>query len=252
LAGSSGDSLQINETEISTSAFFPNFLRGRGPLRVTPGFVFHFLDGPEPPITSDLPPRLYSAYLDFGWEPEFSPQFGGEVNFRTGVYSDFDTVVFDSIRFMGTGVGVIRVTPAVSLKLGVTYIDRNDIKLLPAAGILWQPNPQTRWDIFFPSPKLATYWTTVGNSQLWWYLGGEYGGGAWTMERPEAPEAGASERIDINDIRVLVGLEWHNLNRWYGFVEAGYVFNREIFYVVVPSDRVDLDDTLMLRAGISF
>lgn len=253
LAPTSNNSLQMHDVELSTSAFFPNFLRGRGPLRVTPGFAFHFLDGPaEPDITSDLPPRLYSAYLDFGWEPEFTPQFGAEVNFRTGIYTDFDTVTWDSLRFMGSGVGVIRVTPTTALKLGVAYIDRQDLKLLPAAGILWQPNAQTRWDIFFPNPKLASYLRTVGNSQVWWYLGGEYGGGSWTMKREQDPQVDASEKIDINDIRVYVGLEWNNLNRWYGFIEAGYVFEREIYYTVVPTDTVSLDSTIMLRAGLSF
>lgn len=252
LGGSDGDELQMHDSEFSTTAYFPNFLGSQGPLRVTPGFVFHFLDGPSPPETADLPSRLYSGYVDAGWYPQFAEQFGADINVRAGVFSDFDTVTTHSIRFMGTGVGVIRVNDATALKLGVSYIDRNKVKLLPAAGVLWTPNAQTRWDIFFPAPKLATYWKTVGNSQLWWYLGAEYGGGAWTISREEAPDAGASERIDINDIRVLVGLEWHNLNRWYGFIEGGYVFDREIYYVVVPGDRTKLDNTFMLRGGVSW
>ena len=44
----------------------------------------------------------------------------------------------------------------------------------------------------------------MGNQDLWWYVGGEYGGGAWTVER----EGDFSDRIDINDIRVMLGLEW--------------------------------------------
>jgi hypothetical protein len=38
----------------------------------------------------------------------------------------------------------------------------------------------------------------------------------------------------------------------YSFFEVGYVFERELFYVVVPSDRTSLADTVMLRAGVAF
>ncbi|MCA9152738.1 MAG: hypothetical protein KDA92_25715, partial [Planctomycetales bacterium] len=252
LPGAEGNELEINEVEVSTTAFFPHFLRSNGPLRVTPGFAFDFLDGPSGPGNPALPAQLYSAYLDFGWAPEFNNQFSADVSFRSGVYSDFDSFTTHSLRMMGTGLGVVRITPTIAAKLGATYIDRARIKVLPVAGILWQPNPQTRWDILFPSPKLATYWTTIGNSQVWWYLGGEYGGGSWTFRRDLAPNAGAAERADLNDIRVFLGIEWQNLNRWYGFIEGGYVFDREIYYVVEPSDRISLNNTWMLRAGLSF
>jgi hypothetical protein len=105
-----------------------------------------------------------------------------------------------------------------------------------------------RFDILFPNPKLTQYITTVGTSELWWYVAGEYGGGAWTIERAD----GSSDRIDINDIRVMLGLEWMSQRGFGGFVEAGFVFEREVIYVVDPSDSFDPDDTFMVRAGISF
>lgn len=250
--GDEGDTLQMHDVELSTTAFFPRFLFAPGPVRITPGFVFHFLDGPSGPLEADLPGQLYSAYVDGGWAPELSPTLGAEVNFRAGVYTDFDTVTMDSLRFMGTGLGVFRMSQNLWVKLGAAYIDRNRIKVLPAGGLLWQPNPRTRWDLFFPSPKLSTFWTTFGNSHFWWYLGGEYGGGAWTFSRLDAPDAGASERFDYNDIRVMLGLEWTNLSRAYGFVEAGYVFARELVFVVVPSESADLANTFMIRGGIAF
>ncbi len=61
-----------------------------------------------------------------------------------------------------------------------------------------------------------------------------------------------SDRLDINDIRVYVGLDWTSLNRFHSFAEVGYVFNREIVDVLVPDQSVSLQDTIMLRAGIHF
>jgi len=250
--GGDGNELEIHESEVSTTANFANFLGGRNGLRVTPGFVVDFLDGPSPPATQDLPSRLYGAYLDFGMNPQFGPRLSAEVNARVGVYSDFQTFTTDSLRTMGAGVGVYRINDYHALKLGATYLDRARIKMLPAAGVLWTPNDRTRWDIFFPSPKLSQFWTTYGNTDIWLNIGAEYGGGSWTMERAEDPAAGASERIDINDVRVFGGVEWTNGNRYYGFLEVGYVFEREVVYVLVPDDTLDLENTFMVRGGLSF
>lgn len=250
LHGSRDDDLQMTEVEASTTAFLANFLGVPNGLRVTPGFAFHWTDGPQGPQYPHVPGRLYSGYVDFGLEPRFNQQVSAELSARVGIYSDFQAFNEDSIRLLGTAVGVFQTTPELALKLGVAYIDRVDIKLLPAAGVLWTPNPQTRWDLFFPAPKLSNYWTTIGNQQVWWYLGAEYGGGSWSIERETQPPR--TDRIDINDIRLYAGLEWWNVNRYYGFLEVGYVFDREVVYYRVPGDSTNLDDTFMARGGISW
>lgn len=250
LFGRDKDDLSLTEAEVSTTAFFANFLGVPSGLRVTPGFVFHWTDGPSAPETSDVPARLYSTYLDFGLNPQFTPRLSAELTARVGVYSDFQEFNSDSIRLLGTGVGVWQVAPDIAVKFGGAYIDRVRVKFLPAAGILWTPNPQTRWDIFFPAPKLSNYWTTVGNQQVWWYLAGEYGGGSWTIEREDTPPN--DDRIDINDIRVYAGIEWWDSTRYYGFAELGYVFDREVVFYKAPGDSLHVDHTFMVRAGISW
>jgi len=252
LHGGRKDDLAMTEVEASTTAYFANFLGIPNGLRVTPGFAFHWTDGPQGPDTSSVPSRLYSGYVDFGLDPRFNQQVSAELTARVGIYSDFQAFDEDSIRLLGSAVGVFQTTPDVALKLGVVYIDRLKYKLLPAAGFLWTPNAQTRWDVFFPAPKLSNYWTTIGNQQVWWYLGGEYGGGSWSIERESQPDQGQEDRIDINDIRFYVGVEWWNTNRYYGFLEAGYVFDREIVYYRVASDTMDVDDTFMFRGGVSW
>ena len=101
----------------------------------------------------------------------------------------------------------------------------------PAGGILWRPNPQTYFDIYFPKPKLAQYLYTVGNTDVWWYLNGEIGGGSWTIERgqvvagqlsvPQPPPnppvivpggptftpVVGDRRVDLNDYRIGGGFE---------------------------------------------
>jgi hypothetical protein len=257
--GNAYNDLGINDFDFSVLATFPNFLFSTQPLCVAPSFSLHLWSGPRPPA-GDLPANAYSAFLDFGWSTDPSKPFGGEVGFRPGVFTDFNTFTTQSWRFMGQGLFRVQTTPATTLRGGVFYLDRNDIKLLPAFGILWTPNTQTRFDIFFPRPKLAQHLTTTGNNDLWWYVGGEYGGGAWTVQRepdlPAHPES-FSDRIDINDIRVMLGLEWGQSallqqGRRTGFVEVGWVTAREVVYVETPLDTSGLNDSFMLRAGWNY
>ncbi|MCA9178356.1 MAG: hypothetical protein KDB14_28040 [Planctomycetales bacterium] len=257
LHGSGGDELQINETDVSLVFAWPNYLFSQQPLYVVPSFSLVLLDGPDAASKgslADLPGSVYGAYLDTGWESSPDAQVGGEIGTRVGVFSDFNTFTTDSIRIQGKGLLRLRVTPTVQLRGGVYYVDRLKIKLLPAGGLLWTPNPQTRFDIYFPQPKLAQYMTTVGNTEFWWYIAGEYGGGSWTIKRAVN---GLSEQMDLNDIRLMMGIEW-GASRFFargrrvGFFEAGWVTDREILYRKRPIDNLELDDTFMLRGGIAY
>jgi len=244
--GSDPTDVNINDTVAAVTFAFPNFLGSGQPIFFSPTFGIHLWDGPHS-LPADLPPSAYSAFFDTQYSTDPNQQLGAEFGYRLGVFTDFHTFNSHSLRIMGLGLVKLKITPTTTLKLGAMYINRNDLKLLPAGGILWQPTPQIRFDIFFPQPKLAGYLTSVNNKEVWWYAAGEYGGGAWTIQRT----SGVSDRVDINDIRVSVGLEsvGPGLN---AFGEVGYVFNRQVVYVVTPSDTFNPGNTFMIRMGLSF
>lgn len=247
------DSLMINDSDVSLAMAIPNFMYSTQPLYLLPSFSLHQWSGLRPPATADLPALAYSAFLDSGWQSDPARILGAELGLRVGMFSDFETATSDSLRIQGRGIGRVRITPRVTLKGGVIYLDRNKVKLLPAGGVLWQPNPDTRFDLFFPEPKLAHYLATVGTLDTWWYVGGYYGGGSWTVKRT----SGAKQSIDINDIRLAIGLEWGRNEqmrdgRRIGFLEVGYVFDRELLFKESPLDNLDLQDMVMVRAGIGY
>lgn len=245
------DTLGIQDFETSVTALFPNFLFSEHPLLVTPAFVLHLWDGPST-MVQDLPGNAYSAYLDFAWNPELTPRLYAELGFRAGIYTDFETMNTDSLRLQGLGVGNVRLTPTMTLKAGAVYIDRLDVKILPVVGILWEPDSLTRFDITFPYPRLSKYWTTFGDRKIWWYVGGEYGGGSWTIQRYDFnTNQDVSDQIDINDYRVFIGLEATHPNRLRAYAEIGYVWDRNILYRS-PTPNLKVDDTLMLRCGFNF
>lgn len=246
------DEFGVNESEGAVTFAFPNFFFSQQPLLVTPGFIFHVWDPPFIPALAapgfgQLPSQVYSAYLDFYWTPVFGPRLRSELDARIGVYSDFESVGSEAIRPQGYGALIWQWTPTLAIKGGATYINRVDIELLPVFGVIWTPDRCTYFDITFPNPKLSHYAWTWGNTDVWWYVAAEYGGGSWEIDNA------GDDRVDLNDIRAIVGLEW--TGGWWGtkgFFEAGYVFERELFFEAAPIQSFELKETIMLRGGLAF
>ena len=252
IMGEGTNQLNWNVAEISATAVFPFFYQ-QAPLLVTPGFAFNNISSPGGGgLDAALPPRMYDAYLDTAWKPQITNFLSADLGVRVGVYSDFDHVSTDSIRIMGRGLLVMALTPTMQLAGGIVYLDRQKTKLLPAGGLIWTPNEDVRFEILFPRPKLSKRFTTLGTTQLWGYIGGEYGGGSWTVDLNDGMGFNANDRVDFNDIRVTGGLEWRchaGTRLWF---ELGYVFNREVLYETNSNRNFDPNDNFMLRAGVAF
>jgi hypothetical protein len=250
LQGSNGNELNINDLEIATTATLPNFLQGNQPLRISPGFIFHWWDGPDSNVYPqfDLPARAYSTYLAFDHITNPANQSGFETNLTVGYYSDFQNTSSDAIRLTGKVLGWQRLNPYTVGKLGIEYFDRVDVKMLPAVGVYMTPNPDMKLDLYFPRPKLSHRIPNFGDLEAWMYVGGEYGGGSWAIDRRD----GTGDQVDINDVRAFVGMEWMGPRRVTGFFEFGYAFDREIVYRSNAMNILDLQDTLMVRSGLAF
>lgn len=246
--GGDPDKVEINDFEFATSINFPNWLGTGMPLTVSPGAIFHSWQGPNTAITgNDLPSSAYSAFLSFGHSTSLNKPFGAEGQATVGVYSGFNTFTTDSLRLTGSGLLWYRMSPTMTLKFGAEYLDRIDLKLLPAGGLFITPNENLRMNLFFPRPKISRRIPNIGNTEVWAYVAAEYGGGSWTIRRT----AGFSDQVDLNDYRATVGLEWIGVRGVTGFAEVGYVFQRELIYRSTDPLDAELGDTFMFRAGFS-
>jgi len=241
--------LGINDAAVQ-AVFAVPVLANPTPVYITPGFTFHSWDGPASGSfagSPDLPARTYDAYVDASWRPQVTSWFSVDLALRVGIYSDFNRINSNSLRILGRGLGIVTFSPQWQVAAGVWYLDRLTVKLLPAGGVIWTPNQDTRFAFLFPNPKLSQRLTTIGNTDLWGYVAGEYGGGKWTIQRAN----GASDVVELNDLRAMAGLEWFTLSGARGNVEAGYVFDRHIIYAS-GTPAAHPSDTVMVRAGFAF
>jgi len=237
------DDFGLSEMELYGAFAFPMPTREK-PLIITPGFETRFIDGPNSP---DLPGQLYDAYLQFRWLGTINDCWAADVAVSPGVHSDFERWDDSAIRITGRALGVFTWSPSLKIVLGVAYLDRDDVSLLPAGGLIWTPSDDWNLNLVVPRPRIARRIWYDCYHEDWLYLAGEFGGGSWSIERV----GGAQDVVTMRDFRVLFGLE----RKWPGGagarLEAGWVFGRRAEYATVTPD-IEPDDTVMLRGGITY
>jgi len=219
------------------------------PLVMTPGFDVQYLQGPK---YSDLPPRLYDGYVDFRWLSQITPTLGLDLAITPGVYSDFDQESSKAFRLQGHGAAAWTWNETTKFVLGAAYLDRPDVELIAIGGVIWTPNPDLKFDLIFPHPKISqrVYWWTGQSGddvQDWVYIAGEFNGDAWAIRRSD----GSSDQVVISDYRLVLGMERKVTGGLSSRFEVGYVFGRRIKY---SSDTPDFHptDTVMLRGGLTY
>jgi hypothetical protein len=132
------------------------------------------------------------------------------------------------------------------LVFGVLYLNRDDIRLLPAGGVIWNPSPDRRYEFIFPRPKLAHRIDSGPGYEDWLYLGGEIGGNSWAYDR-----GGVVDTVTLRGYRLLLGLE-RKKNGGAGYrIEIGYVVAREAEFASGIPD-IQADDTALVRGGVTF
>lgn len=212
-------------------------------LLVTPGFGFHSWIGQD---QLDLPPRVFDAYLDVNARWQLNDNWGLNFGVTPGAYGDFESFSSKTVQVTGWGLAVWTWSPKLSLLGGVAIVRQLESHFLPIGGVLWTPNDDTRVELYIPRPRIARRLTASEWREVWLYLAGEFGGGAWAITLP----GDTSELLIYNDLRLIAGMEWLELDRLTGVVEAAYVFDREILAFGVSQARPS--DTFMLRASLAF
>lgn len=240
------DDLGLGQLEAGVVLGFP-FLRRDTPLLVTPTFASFLLDNAD---ALDIPDTLYEAAVDFNHLRKLGDgPWGINVGVTVGYYSDFDRSSAEATRVTGRGFVAYESSPAAKWIVGVVYLNRAGASVLPAVGLIYTPTDDVRWDVLFPRPRVS--WRLAGSTEMdsrWWFVGGEFGGGAWSITHPSNGEL---DFLNYRDLRVLAGYERKIIGGLSRTFEVGYLFARELEFDSALPD-VALDDSLFVRAGLKY
>ncbi len=241
----SGDDVGLGSNSLELSAILaaPIFST-QPPFLITPRFAAHFLDGPS---SSDLPSSVFDTSLEFRWLRPMGERWTADLAIAPGFYSDFDNTTSDAIRITGRAVGIYKWTPTTTVALGVVYLDREDVSLLPVVGLIWKPDDTLNVELLFPRPKIAKRIVFGVDASWWTYIGGEFGGGSWAIQRV----SGVDDVATVRDLRAILGLQRKTNSGGSMRFEVAYVFDRQLEYLTATPD-LPLDDTVMVRAGASY
>ncbi len=236
----SGDRMGITDFRVSGKILFSKF---EGAF-ITPSYQAYLLNGPN---QTDAPGALHYAYVSFGSYFPVSDRWLGMVSVAPGVSSDFQTGSSKQIRITGVGMLIFKQTEDRHWTLGVTYLDREDVSLLPLFGVSWSPNERTRIELLFPRPRYRFQISKSGEFEKWGYFGAEFGGGSWAINRAN----GTDDVVTIREYRLLGGVE-HKLPQgrsW--FWETGLVIGRSLEYSSGLGDY-NPNSTFLLSGGVTF
>jgi hypothetical protein len=242
--GSDGLGLTTLDTSLTIGLPAPTV---DSPLLVTPGFGTTFVDEATGPTDPGLPSQLYESWLQARWLRKIGERFGVDLAVAPGWYSDFANDTPQALRVTGHGFGAWEYSKNLRVVAGVIYLDRYDVNILPAGGLLWTPADDKRFELIFPRPRLAWRVAESDRAAQWVYLAGEFGGNQWAVRR----DSGANDVVVYHDYRMLAGWERRPADLGVSWrLETGWVFGRLVEYYITDTADYRPSDTFLVRAGI--
>ncbi|MDX1943896.1 MAG: hypothetical protein SFU86_00700 [Pirellulaceae bacterium] len=242
--GNDPDNLGITEIETFLTVALPAPIK-EWPVLITPGYNMYLLSGPG---VTDLPPRLNTAYLDVMWLPKPFSRTTLVLAVAPSVFSDFESNDADMFRLTGKALVLYDWFPdKLQFVFGLLYLNRDNVRILPAGGAIWTPNDDFRFELIFPKPKLGARVNVGLGYEDWVYGTAEFGGNTWSIVR----DTGLQDQVTYIDYRILGGYE-RKLNGGAGYrLEAGYVFGRSITFQSGIGD-FDPQSSFILRGGLTY
>lgn len=238
------ESIAMSSMDLSATLAFPmgSF---DNLLMVTPFFRADYLTA-SPAL--DLPAELYETGARFFWKKKIDERFGILGIVTPAVRTDFNNSE-DALRIFGLGLLTWQMRPGtLMVSGGLIHTGRDDFPILPAAGLLWTPDNNWKFDLQFPSPRISCRLSRDGDcSETWGYLSGVFGGNTWSVQTASRGDT----QLTLRDYRLMVGLEHVQTENRSIFTEFGLVFGRSIEFddTAVPAE---LSNTWTIRGGICF
>jgi len=188
----------------------------------------------------------------FAWDGQLiTPEVAGwqwQFTFNPSLNTDFEQqLTSDAWNFDAHIMAYYRVDPMVQVVLGVGYWDRLDDIVIPYAGVIILPDDRWELRLLFPKARISYFLGNCGGGSHWLYLSGEYRVESYQFELPTVP---SRNQLQYEDWRLALGVR--SDHGWFDkYIEVAWVLGRNFeFRTGIP--KVDVDDSVLVRAGIRF
>jgi len=220
---------------------------GPPPPMVIAGFSFtQFPEG----AAYDLQDELYDVSLGAAWMRRINDRWMLRMTASAAYASDGNNNSSDAWQFRGGVFALYQQNDAFQWVFGALASGRRDLPVIPAAGAIWQPNPQLRVDLLLPRPRISWLAADIfdthtqrhltwlpfsiprpacgvtGHRQRWLYLQGGFTGGTWAFERP----SGTDDVMTYREWRVALGWETVPAKQPGEFIALGPTLGFEVAY----------------------
>ncbi|MGL6225753.1 MAG: hypothetical protein ACRC10_03895 [Thermoguttaceae bacterium] len=244
--------LEVMEANISFTTMFPVFLP-------------HFRYRPQMTLLSVTPNFKYTNlhYEGSGYLPN-SLYTGGVTTGLFGIVNERWKLMANVMpKYSGDGQSNYRslVCPAMlaaiwtpnekwNVTVGVIYLDRSDIPILPIGGAIYTPHEDWRFELTAPQVNIARRLNAYCSSreQNWLFIGGGFSGSSWSITSVNDQSDYAMSREYV----IKTGWEHTRTDLYKVTTDVAYVFGRQIQFDRQTQATIKPSDSLALRLTVSF
>jgi len=169
---------------------------------------------------------LYRLQVPLDVWQTFADRWKAWCRVEPGMFTDLENIGGDAFAVTVLALGSYQFTPAFSVAFGVYYSrDLGEDRVLPALGVVWQPDPHWRIDLTFPRASLS--YAPTGR---WVFTAALRPGGAgWSITDPAT---GDRRRLNYKSWHAAITAECEiatvgAVNCW-AFLTAGYQFGQKV------------------------
>ncbi len=214
---------------------------------LTPILSYTHIEWPEAVC---FPDALYTASLPVTWRKSLNGEWSLMLTLSP-TYAADGHASNDAFRCNAIAGATWMPNEKWKLLLGLAYMDRADIPVLPLAGATYTPNDDWTLELVIPQPRASRRLNSLSSArrEIWMYLGAGFGEGSWAVDSVENQD----DLAMFKGYSVLLGVEALDQSskaRW--VAELAWLFNREIEFDRRTQPDIDLDDTFSIRLRYSF
>ena len=241
--GVSGD---FQVTELNSSLRYATVLNREMLFALTGEWNRSYWSGPTGVA---LAPRADQFKADFEWSSIDSGPWNWQLGVTPQINSDFERQLTKHAYMIDARLVFLnKLSPELTLALGVTYWNRVNDYILPYGGLVWAPDD--RWEIraMFPKSRISYYLGNGSDTDFWLYTSAEWNIDAYQVNLEDSSRI--KDRIEFRDIRFLLGVNAQR-RKLSAFFEGGYITDRHVTFAGKTPDFT-LGDNWMVRAGFAY